>query len=883
MRLLGAEPEPFTLPYRGKCPLCLTSNAMTICEDYIYSGQWCSCSNCGFHNDIVTLISKAYDISAEGAIRKLLLERIGQAHNDGYTISDIKVHLKRQELYNKHWAFFAKAQQRMLTDKSPVFQNILKKLRMNIGRNAEAWLSGPGRFMGSCHRHEGELAFSLEIKKYHGSGGTCTSRVFLGQRWTDVLCVPFYDVPGRIRGYAFYGRDCIISKGDLFYRFIPDRLQWHAPTLDAGLAFHGAASNISDETPAVLALVNGVLEAVQMHCWHASDYISTLPVVATWSTHVNATDARCWRTLSPAPEVVWGRECDKHWTLKHAKDANGRVATIPYPENGKGLKKTLPMEIYSEAVASAIPWYDALEHTLRLMTNPQGIALLQLMRMSPDEIRNFLAGCATDVKERYGRPEVRIAQIAAVAKIEERADGWYRTIGERLTNIVVHIHNAVHCKTHAGNLYYTGEFIYEGKTTPFWAISEHFEKNPTKYVREMLVKRNLPPPFISWKIRDHFSDIIHLFSDPIKSVNVDKLGWDREQQRIVTPNYIINSDGKVEDYSLQFFNKAFESVWQLPRPEGLLPGDIDVLGEKTAVNQLFWTCAAFCVSNILNNTVLSSASRGLMIVSESDASMIVAALAGCKPRNRTDITVNWPMVFKWESNQSNTTQRRYITELLTGGAADQVAICAPFWVAQSAAYYKGWDYVTYDDSREGLERLHDAGPKVLPNVLTDFISRHDEFGNMLNTVDALEAMAVWFDKLGGDITVILTALDHLSGGDRVNARIINTFLETVIRIHVEEDKYDLKLFNAKKNDDKYVAIPKKVVNAFLIERGGLTINTESLLAAAKAEKLQITYARRKGGCYWLVSENLWEARLHEYNKGQIDDPSVTYDDTPRLY
>ena len=97
--------------------------------------------------------------------------------------------------------------------RSPALNRLRGRLGLADHLSPQRWREGPGRLLGGSPREEVEACF---CPLSTGQGGArpqryrlnpSRGRVCAGPGWSDVLVIPYHDLPGRLCAFTFIGRE----------------------------------------------------------------------------------------------------------------------------------------------------------------------------------------------------------------------------------------------------------------------------------------------------------------------------------------------------------------------------------------------------------------------------------------------------------------------------------------------------------------------------------------------------------------------------------------------------------------------------------------------------------------------------------------------------
>src|SRR4051794_30469352 len=216
----------------------------------------------------------------------------------------------------------------------------LARLRLGLGLiddlGPERWRQGPGRLLGALPREEVEACFGPLST---GQGGAhphryrlnpSRGRVFRGPGWSDVLVIPYYDLPGRVCAFTFIGRDGgpadrVFRPRRVLARSGSNQPARQPPYLaEAGLA---GLETVEAALPCfgrVAFAVGEVTLALHLQLGNAASSTRPLPLVC-WHDGDGALTRSAWRVLAGREVVLWAWRLGPE-VLHQAVQADGLLA-----------------------------------------------------------------------------------------------------------------------------------------------------------------------------------------------------------------------------------------------------------------------------------------------------------------------------------------------------------------------------------------------------------------------------------------------------------------------------------------------------------------------------------------------------------------------------
>lgn len=328
------------LPVVVRCPRC-GREALHVCQDTIKGFPWHQCKSCGSTGDLLRLLCNVWECGPPAALMRLGITDVADASLASYRADeDREIRMKQ---------FFEDARRRLYAHPTHCVARLREKLQLTLTLDAslDRWLDGPGRIVGGAAAREAELAFHPHIATV-----TANAKFFPGGGWKDVLAFPFHDLPDRLAGFLFVGRDA--APRDYIYH----RVYGDSKRPEAGLC----------NLPGAVEAVDGPVLAVPDPVFVAWMYVRNLrsgwgplPMVA-WHADglVATTDA--WVHLAGRRLIFWDLGRLNACLLAHAIRTNGRINTDgprTFDTNavsGWVRDRGSPIELLACLNANARPW-----------------------------------------------------------------------------------------------------------------------------------------------------------------------------------------------------------------------------------------------------------------------------------------------------------------------------------------------------------------------------------------------------------------------------------------------------------------------------------------------------------------------------------------------
>jgi hypothetical protein len=541
MGLCGIEPQG-GLPCTVACPKCGT--AAKIYSNVHSGGQWFGCFGCGLKGDMITVAGFAYGLDPEATVRKLERDGLFIAPVPDYDLRRyMEMHVNRAATYLGLWE---KARQRTVVDDTTELRALRQKLGLDMRLDAQRWLDGPGCFVGGTSRYEVEYAMSPKTVENHGAGHS-QFRPFIGKGWDEVLVFPFEDLPGRMKGFMFFGNGhtslFFLRRWNTLDMALPDGNRRPLDD-DAGVAMWYTTAQDHPQFGNKVFVFDDVFVAARLQCDHYLNNLVPLPMLATYTaaTGWTATEPSIWQHFRDKQLIFLGDPAQDVGMIRHAQIANGLIGPRP-------VGNASPLSLLTKIAEEAQPWQEALWQTLGQLPPNQAAGLFLRINFPLAVRLEFYQRCPADVREKL--PQIVEEQEDRIFlmdnhKIIEKADGWYNAAtGEQFSNTIVRLDEMTYFKQSKKTLY-TGRVLFKGKEYPFNTYDAVIESHTGKWLREFLLSAEAGCPVISPFWARRLLALAMKIQEPRTLVASEQLGWNKSTQSMVFPDFTIGPGGDLK-------------------------------------------------------------------------------------------------------------------------------------------------------------------------------------------------------------------------------------------------------------------------------------------------------------------------------------------------
>lgn len=759
------------LPAQLTCPLCRAA-ALWVFPDRLWGGQWLHCRACGFAGDVIELAAQAWTTGIESAL--LRLHALGvPLPESGTDPAAIAAYVRDHPEYRRQIRAFWQAAQDELAihHTSETRQLVLRAVGVRHYTLSQ-WDEQGRRYLGAADRLTAERLFHPGASRYrqqsgrrgHGGGA---HRLFRGPGWGMVLVVPFYDLPGRLCGFLFIGREADPAAGDWVYQPVRQGAV-NARPKEAGLQmidglFAPPHPLLGDES--LFVIPDPALALTLQLRALAADTMRPLPIVGSYGDHRAATRA-VWTHLPHRRPIFLVARVDES-LLAQARQADGWIATPGLTRRslqGDLMSHRRPHAWLRRARRKARPWCVVLRCHLRTLPLCQAEALLRRLGFDWAELEQFVRQSDEELRQKlrpllHGRQVTPRVRLGGRTVIETDAGWFWERSGELISDAVVRIEQVLHS---ARQTRYRGFVRFRGRTYPFCAPAAPLDRHLLAWTRRFLLQAGagLLTYQATWSRKA--LALAQQFHPPELVECETQIGWSRPHSRFLFPTFCLTLGGEVERGRVPLDIDPTAPAWQLQPPQRLLPSERQVLSERSAETGVFWAVAAAVIHNVLS-WLLHYPPVPLALDGAGAQAMgrIAAGLLGCQevrlparerleralPRlERACAAHHWPVVLVAPRQMPGYVRRACLERPPAGGLMPVSPLAAAV-----AAINGGWHVLTCHQAAGSLRELAPATAKVLPAYLADAGRRHFQLALGRDQVlrDLLADLAAWFGRCGG--------------------------------------------------------------------------------------------------------------------------------------
>jgi hypothetical protein len=894
LQLLGINVQVLVLPATVSCPHC-KQNSLHVYQDITSGGAWHYCSTCKFAGDTIELVASVWKQDIATTILKLNAHGISFP-DDALDPSIIDRYILGHVEYRKGiQALWELSQERLPLNDTHTIAKLHDKFTAGHAASSITWPRRGKSFLGGCHINDVLRAFRHEKVRNSGPDldprtlNSGHDRIFKGRGWTDVLVLPHYELPGKIRGFTFIGREG--SAKDILYRRVNNhpagrrpKIETNAAAYDPGLTMYETMFSYHSRYKSTTFVLADPVVALRLQLRHLRQSNTPLPVCGSYSDG-KLTNRWLWSTAFSRNFIFWGRTLTPD-LIQQARHANGKIAV------GKTLStlaasptEKSPTQWLDLMERTAKPWQVVLEDELKVASLPVAESLLLRLRLSSQELKEFSTGCSLDVREKladlfatagHGFKSVLVESKTLI----ETKEGWCLEDGTVICDTVIRIEKVVHQPV-KNCAYYRGYVERNGNRVEFTDEAEYVELHIGKWLRNKLISAGLGRPKVSRTWQKHLLTIAQSFHEPENVVGIDSFGWKEEQQSFVFPHFVLRRNGEVVDDPLVRVVSDNSPAVALRRPQLLTPQQVTQLNEPGEHLDVFWATTACVVSNIISPAFnLPPTGIALFGAGATMAGRAAARTLGCvdvelgqqtmgsalRKLHTANTAHGWPFVLKKYGTVKNKTLRAWLAD----PEAKNCVVVAGWYQAQVLMLNGGWNVIECQRPGTTLHSVLELGPLVLPAFLQYLCRQRLQIQRDEGLVrGVLNELSLWFEGLGGHDLRRCGRLIHVgevfSREPQPRAHFLNIVFQMMtehkLRLVIEGFNNEGRANQAIQHNE-HIYVPQQAVLELITKKGapGLDINL--------LEQEFNTYSVN-GALYWSIPEEEWLTAMNERRPSAI--------------
>jgi len=882
MPLLDVHCSGNQLPVKVMCPLCKGHN-LRIYQDNILSGTRHYCSDCSSAGDMLELAAKVWKLSFQETILRLENNGVNfpanaatQEEIAAYKKTVIEPQIRAHKLQNDSSITLSRG----LDIK--IIQN---KLGLSNALSQTVWRDRMGQFIGA-------VDFVRAVQTYIPSvvdkraAVTTAGCLFKGKGWSNVLVIPFYDMPERICGFLFVGRKA--EKTDVIYRpiYSAQRNQHTAQSIEAGLCMYDV---LNKQTAFKHIFKNNVFvtvnpfDALRLQNRHMRDSSLPLPIVGSYqgihttqaNNKNNVTSSHVWESVTDKNFIFWTKKI-KAAALNMASRANGHVSILTentdlfWREGNKWL---------TAVQNKALPWMLALEESIDSLSNAERQDFVTQLNLTVPAEQEFIDTCSVKIRDAFltakDAPTKQKVFVNNRNVFANNAGWWDDKTGLQISNARLQITDILYSEVD-GVIFYKGFILLHKDKLSFCCDATAIEKNPFKWMRQQLIVEKKFILTYSHKWNNHAIELALHFHKPTVHHSVGRFGWNTQKSKFYFPQFTIDAAGTVIKKEA-FVIDDLAPAKNVSPPDKLEITDLAALTEQTEVLQIYWAVAGCVISNLIA-PALNKEKTNIGLVGEGATLIgrIAASIIGCATFALPKTTYNADVFEKIQQFASRhywpliLAERRTIpfckTALLHQDSTNNLIVSLNQYAADVLKLSGKWAFITNDMPLTGASIINKLGDKVLPAWLQDFCSRNFAFtettGNLTEAV--LLDIHKWLANYNKS-DVIIDAISLIKNAANTKEEKALSFVELIYRyindglIAIEQDGFECNQKIKITFLDNYVFIPKDIIVKLFNKKNVPLIDTSELtLLLQNTDALEEECFEYNGVVGWLIRRQWWD-------------------------
>ncbi len=874
---------------------------MTVMQDTVLHTEWLHCHNCKFAGDLIEFAARVRKSAISLIVDYLEAHKMFQ----GEQLSDDDLakyqadHIDHRQRIKAFWETANVAPTQSANMGMSGFR-ILRKFSLGEDAYRDSWTDRGGKLFGIA-RHQtiedlfAPLSFESQVRQNREGkstrrrgGGPGKRRVFEGHDWDEVLVIPHSDLPGRIIGFTFIGRDA--DNHEVVYK----RANFgccSARTRESGLGFLEALNGTSHPYFGRYVFVFFDAQiATLLHARHLRESRRPLPMVLAKST-------RDFDLLNLAPDLG---ECKlilcgpPLMTLPLAKTHRTLVSEyqISDSEVRDNLKRRSSIAFLDLYKKRAYPWFSVFRSLLTTSKRDELDVVIERMKLTPHESVGLQQGLGGESSDRFAsldpnRIGVKTIEFGGYV-IEESADGWLaRKAGQEEVICDLPIRIDTTFKTGAGDIHYAVSAQCENETFKLMISAKDlkretlFELVATGFMNEF----NRHFHFVRRRWAKESFAIAMLFSKPELIVHADRVGWCQKRHRFQFPKFAIHTNGDVDSTPMPM-RQPGRSV---PASESGVPSNyreaLELLSQRSPETQFIWALAACVAHNLLSGNCVRKPFGVILDGRFALDTGVKAALAlGC---GLIDVARRGKAsILEFVSTEcgahdclsvvkfSGKTKPQITAEWLDDPNLRRAVLPLPPYAAIAVSSHSGFVRIRSTEFPQPLGRLYFAAQWIVPSYLADVCRRKklvDIWARENELLSVLKDMSQWIDRIGGKPRAVLAAEKLIEFDSQTPAL---AFVELTEKMRMAGDiggmdgqadtatatKSPIAIIKhgATADQSHYVQVRHWVINEVLSEKRVPAIRPSDVQADLESRSALLGVIHEESGTSWKIDAEWWE-------------------------
>jgi len=633
-----------------------------VLRDYVCGGGWHSCRDCGSRGDLISLASKTLGLSVQDTLAFLAAKHFDVPMDS----ASVRAYVTEQQDYaDRLTRLWNSARQDNMS--KVALRVLMSKINVHFDHDHRSQ-DRFGPLVGITNVTAVEQAFSpasmaAALAQRHTTN-TSGHRVFLGPHWSDVLALAYSDMPGRISGFLFVGRDAHPSL-DFVYKRADRGFRGNrhvTPDAEAGLAFDERIFEHHARIDRTVVAVGDPVLMLQLQFRQLRLTIRPLNLVSwldtdqwpKWKYDGRRTRTQdAWQMLFDTRIVFWSPTGLNIQVLRQAIATEGSISTVGPSPNAvletlnRYLQRTPPKEILDVVIRNAAPWHIALSRQLEKCTDAEVQKWLVQIEHEQENLDYILSRLSGDARDRMNA--LRVASLAPRTidldgkEIREIHNCWYRLRRGRpmtlLLNAALRV-DRILINSEDGTQQAIGRVLFDDRVVPFCEPLATLETNAVKFLSGLVLDSGAGILQCDTGFSRHLLRTAINFHEPERVDAVARVGWDPRSERYLFPGFQIAANGQVSPTTSPLLAAdAPGRILAPPSADSVIPPQMLQLSEvNSEITEVFWAVLAAIITNIAApKWELTSAGICLVGAGAQSVGLAVSRALGC-----AEFSVNHP-------------------------------------------------------------------------------------------------------------------------------------------------------------------------------------------------------------------------------------------------
>lgn len=619
---------------------------MTVYPDTFYNSQWFYCKECNWSGDIINIAAKVLKTTEAIAVKHMLLKRVLPKYKNFETALNLYLQrqLKARQIHNEFWENCRRSN---LWQSSDPIKICLRNLGITMPSSPSEWLNGMGQLVGFCKKADAENAIrtprnldDYEIKTVKGTG---LNRTFAGG-WKDLLVIPHYDFPGRIREFTFITADD--QKIKTTHKHITVRTTQNR---FSGMAFMSPI--IENKNYKDIIVCDNVISALKLHARNFKNTKKLLPLTAIHDISVLPP----FKSLSEFSFVLWNPEVSGDF-FERVKSPNVSFFMNEDfdPKKEYVLNRSSPAALMSGFASKKLDCLDLLEKWVPTVTEIEAKVVVGTTPFTADEVEKIREGVYPNIQEAYFEAKKETIKIVNIHGEEfyEDENGWFckeNSVPVSLTKIKITTMVVGGKKPK-----FFGYLISDGKKIPINDGVGKLATKPWEYIEETLRNSGVIYSGINPKYKKYLKDLAVAFSPPRVITDSEKVGWDKDAMEFKFSKFRVKVNGDVEVFDC-VFSPEMPGQSDVLVYEDVTDSDLEKLLVDSENNVSLWPLLSTVVSSILYPAITGEGLRTVFYGNNLGSVKTVLDWMGvpyCRPATFNKNGITWPILLQGHKRKS---------------------------------------------------------------------------------------------------------------------------------------------------------------------------------------------------------------------------------------